>query len=242
MASQIAQSIFTRASPCIVSRNRASICHGRAPVAATLKLQSSKCAAMKLESSSSLMGASLWRTLGSPVDVKSGSGRRGGALGTSASIYVGGYGISPETVRWCVAAACTVLLLKHDAGAKKQFWAGILALEAPRDVVYWAKSEYGLWVASIGLALKLFYHVPAELDYPLAVYLLIVSLPAQAVSVRGTTGATVVSAALALFVAYQYFSNTVKFSDAFKGEHLINTILISLTAVACVWFFGITVL
>lgn len=197
---------------------------------------------MKLESSS-LMGDSLWRTLGSgPVGAVSGRGRGGGAVGTRASIYVGGYGISPETVRWCVAAACTVLLLKHDAGAKKQFWAGILALEAPRDVLYWAKSEYGLWVACIGLALKIFYNVPAELDYPLAVYLLLVCLPAQAVAVRGTTGATVVSAALALFVAYQYFSNTVRFSDAFKGEHLVNTILVSLTAVACVWFFGITVL
>lgn len=163
-------------------------------------------------------------------------------MGANCSIYVGGYGISPETVRWCVAAACTVLLLKRDAGAKKQFWAGILALEAPRDVLYWAKSEYGLWVACIGLALKIFYNVPAELDYPLAVYLFLVCLPAQAVAVRGTTGATVVSMALALFVAYQYFSNTVRFSDAFKGEHLVNTLLIVFTAVACAWFFGITVL
>jgi len=163
-------------------------------------------------------------------------------LGTNCSVYVGGYGITPETVRWVVAAAVTVLLLKRDAGAKKQFWAGILALEAPRDVLYWAKSEYGLWVASIALALKLFYNVPAELDYPLAVYLFLVSLPAQAVSVRYTPGAKAVSVGLALFVAYQYFYNTVRFSDAFKGEHLVNTILILVTAIATVWFFALAVL
>jgi len=162
-------------------------------------------------------------------------------LGTNCSVYVGSYGVTPETVRWVVAAAVTVLLLKRDAGAKKQFWAGILALEAPRDVLYWAKSEYGLWVAAIGLALKIFYNVPAELDYPLAVYLFLVVLPAQAVSVRHTPGAKIVSVALALFVAYQYFSNTVRFSDAFKGEHLVNTLLIVVTALACLWFFALTV-
>jgi hypothetical protein len=166
----------------------------------------------------------------------------GGGARTTCSVYVGGYGVTPETVRWCVAAACAVLLLKRDAGAKKQFWAGILALEAPRDVLYWVKGEYGLWVACIGLALKLFYNVPAELDYPLAVYLLLACLPAQGVALRHTLGARVVSAGLALFVAYQYFSNTVRFADAFKGEHLINTILVSLVAAACLWFFGLTVL
>lgn len=151
-------------------------------------------------------------------------------------------GISTETVRWCVAAACAVLLLKRDAGARKQFWAGILALEAPRDWVSWARSEYGLWVACIGLALKLFYTIPAELDYPLAVYLLLVCAPAQALAQRGTVGAAVVSTALALFVAFQYFSNSVRLSDAFKGEHLINTLLISFVALACFGFFGLTVL
>jgi len=193
-------------------------------------------------SSSSLMGASLWQTVASAGSPVSGKRSRGGALGTNCSVYVGGYGVTPETVRWVVAAASAVLLLKRDAGAKKQFWAGILALEAPRDVLYFAKSEYGLWVASIGLALKLFYSVPAELDYPFYVYLFLVALPAQAVSVRHTPGAKIVSLALAAFVAYQYFSNTVRFSDAFKGEHLVNTLLIVVVALACLWFFALTVL
>lgn len=166
-----------------------------------------------------------------------------GARTTCAvGVYAYNGGISPETVRWGVAAACAALLLKRDAGARKQFWAGILALEAPRDWVSWARSEYGLWVAALGLALKLFYTIPPELDYPLAVYLFIVAAPAQALAQRGTVGAAVLSAALALFVAFQYFSNTVRLSDAFKGEHLLNTLLITFVALATIGFFGLTVL
>ncbi|KAG0586621.1 hypothetical protein KC19_2G104300 [Ceratodon purpureus] len=236
----IAQSVFVKAP--VAGRGVGGIAGCRRPAVAVVgglgsRLKTGgKCVAREGGfGSGMLMGESLWRQ---PLGVGVRSEAR-----TKCAVGVYVYnGVSTETVRWCVAAACAVLLLKRDAGAKKQFWAGILALEAPRDWVYWAKSEYGLWVACIGLALKLFYNIPAELDYPLAVYLFIVCAPAQAMAQRGTVGAAVLSTALALFVAFQYFSNSVRLSDAFKGEHLVNTILVSFVALACIGFFGMSVL
>lgn len=189
-------------------------------------------------SSSSVFGGSLWGSVVSNGSAGSGSG---GALGSTCAYgFYGLHGVSTEAIRWGLAAACAVLLMKRDAGAKKQFYAAILALEAPRDVVYWAKSEYGLWVAFIGLAIKLFYSnsLPGELDYPLAVYLFIASLPGAAMVRRGTLGAVVISTLLACFVVYQYFSNMDKISTGFKGERLITTFAILFTAIACIGFLG----
>lgn len=146
--------------------------------------------------------------------------------------------MSTETLRWGIAAACTVLLLKSDPGARKQYFVIIFALESPNDLVTGIKGEYGLWVACIGLAMKIFYHIPGPLEFPLTVYLFIAAAPASAVSIRGTLGGTTASTVVACICAYQYFSYMGGFLNAFKRGRLIGSCAILFTAVACIFFFG----
>ena len=158
---------------------------------------------------------------------------RGGAMGSTCM-----YGMANDTVRWALAAATTVLILKSNPGVRKQLLVPILALEAPAEVVHWIKSEYGLWLAFVGLALRLFYSIPGELDFPLGVYLFISAAPIQALSLRGTMGGVVASTVFALICAYQYFTYISGVQYAFKSENLLNTVAISVMTIACIGFFG----
>jgi len=148
------------------------------------------------------------------------------------------YGMANDTVRWALAAATTVLILKSNPGVRKQLLVPILALEAPAEVVHWIKSEYGLWLAFVGLALRLFYSIPGELDFPLGVYLFISAAPIQALSLRGTLGGIVASTVFSLICAYQYFTYISGVQYAFKSENLLNTVAISVMTIACIGFFG----
>lgn len=158
---------------------------------------------------------------------------RGGAMGSTCM-----YGMANDTVRWALAAATTVLILKSNPGVRKQLLVPILALEAPAEVVNWIKSEYGLWLAFVGLALRLFYSIPGELDFPLGVYLFISAAPIQALSLRGTMGGIVASTVFALICAYQYFTYISGVQYALKSENLLNTVAISVMTIACIGFFG----
>jgi len=158
---------------------------------------------------------------------------RGGAMVSTCM-----YGMANDTVRWALAAATTVLILKSNPGVRKQLLVPILALEAPAEVVHWIKSEYGLWLAFVGLALRLFYSIPGELDFPLGVYLFISAAPIQALSLRGTMGGVVASTVFALICAYQYFTYISGVQYAFKSENLLNTVAISVMTIACIGFFG----
>jgi hypothetical protein len=184
--------------------------------------------------SSSIVGgeSTLWRQIelgknGVKKDV------RGGAMGSTCM-----YGVANDTVRWALAAATTVLILKSNPGVRKQLLVPILALEAPAEVVHWIKSEYGLWLAFVGLALRLFYSIPGELDFPLGVYLFISAAPIQALSLRGTMGGVVASTVFSLICAYQYFTYISGVQYAFKSENLLNTVAISVMTIACIGFFG----
>jgi hypothetical protein len=145
--------------------------------------------------------------------------------------------MSTETVRWVLATTCTVLLLKSDPGAWKQFFVIIFALESPVDVVIGIKSENGLWVACLCLAMKIFYSFPFQLDFLLIVYLFIATLPASAVMVRGTMGGSTASMVVACICAYQYFAYMGGIFNAFRKECLVNSICILFITCACVGFF-----
>lgn len=177
--------------------------------------------------SSSIVEESLWGLQGVQ------SGARGGALsGTCA------YKMAPEALRWGLAAAATTLLLKRNPGVRKQPLIPILALEASNDIVSFIKSDYGLWVAFVGLSMRLFYHIPADLDFPLGVYLFIIAAPAQALGFRGTLGGSMVSMTLALITAYQYFTSLGGIRNAFKREALVNTVAIFVLTITSIMFFS----
>lgn len=146
--------------------------------------------------------------------------------------------MSTETVRWGIAAACTVLLLKSDPGAQKQFFVMIFALESPADVVTGIKGENGLWIACLCLAMKIFYSFPFQLDFPLMVYLFIATLPASAVTVRGTMGGTTASMVVSCICAYQYFAYLGGFVSGFRKERLVNSVCILFITVGCCGFFA----
>ena len=207
---------------------------GRVQTLARANLQGLDRSSFLQRASSSIVGgeSTLWRQIelgknGAKKDV------RGGAMGSTCM-----YGMANDTVRWALAAATTVLILKSNPGVRKQLLVPILALEAPAEVVHWIKSEYGLWLAFVGLALRLFYSIPGELDFPLGVYLFISAAPIQALSLRGTLGGIVASTVFSLICAYQYFTYISGVQYAFKSENLLNTVAISVMTIACIGFFG----
>jgi hypothetical protein len=145
--------------------------------------------------------------------------RGAGAWGTVCSLPV-----APETLRWVFVAAAAALLFLKNVNVPKSYLIPLLALEAPRDVLSWIKSEYGLWAAFVALAVKLFYQFPEELKLPLHLLLLVVTAPYQLTQYRGTTPAAIATLAVSAFVAYKHFSQTESLKGAFKGEKILPSI------------------
>eukprot|EP00246_Nothoceros_aenigmaticus_P013972 TRINITY_DN5106_c0_g1_i1.p1 TRINITY_DN5106_c0_g1~~TRINITY_DN5106_c0_g1_i1.p1 ORF type:complete len:236 (-),score=13.15 TRINITY_DN5106_c0_g1_i1:282-989(-) len=154
--------------------------------------------------------------------VKSG-GSAGGAAGTVCSVV-----ISTETLRWVATAASVALLLAKNTGAQKPLVVPLLALTVPQEVITWIRGEYGLWVAFLGLVVRLFFSIPGELELPLAFLMFVITAPLQLLSYRGQPAAAVVSLVIASILAYQHFSRS---GGGVSGAFQKTTVLPSLAVI-----------
>lgn len=145
--------------------------------------------------------------------------RGGGAMGAVCTLPA-----SPETLRWIFVAAATVLLFIKNAGIPKQFLVPLLALEIPQDPLRWIKGEYGLWTAFLALAVKLFYYIPAELELPLYLLLIIVTAPFQLTQYRGSIPAAIATLAGAAYLSYEHYRSSGTVKGAFEGEKIFPSI------------------
>ncbi|CAM6109511.1 unnamed protein product [Calypogeia fissa] len=148
-------------------------------------------------------------------------GSGGGALGTVCALPV-----SPETLRWIFVATATVLLFIKNVSIPKQFLVPLLALEIPRDALVWIKGDYGLWTAFLALAVKLFYHIPGELELPLYLLLIIITAPHHLTQYRGSTPSAVATLALAAYLGYEHFKASGTVRGAFENEKIFPSIAI----------------
>lgn len=149
------------------------------------------------------------------------TGCGGGALGTVCALPA-----SPETLRWVFVAAASVLLFLKNVSIPKQFLVPLLALEIPRDALGWIKGEYGLWTAFLALLVKLFYHIPGELELPLYLLLLVMTAPFQLTQYRGSTPAAIATLALAAYLGYEHFKSSGSVKGAFQSEKIFPSVAI----------------
>ncbi|KAI5082158.1 hypothetical protein GOP47_0001901 [Adiantum capillus-veneris] len=168
--------------------------------------------------------AGLLKLKNAAMEVKE-SSAHGGALASTCAISA-----SPETLRWIFTGAATLLMLIRNTAIRKQFLVPLLALQAPMELITWMRGEYGLWAAFLALLVRLFYHIPGELELPLALLLLVITAPYQVMDLRETVGAVVACAFVAAFLAYQHFSG----AGGMRGSFKEGTILASMAVICLV--------
>ncbi|XP_044983750.1 cold-regulated 413 inner membrane protein 1, chloroplastic-like [Hordeum vulgare subsp. vulgare] len=123
-------------------------------------------------------------------------------------------------------AFCSVLLVSKETGIPKSLLMPWFAQQAPRSVIPWIKREYGPWTAFLAIFVRLFLPTPGELELPLSTMLLISIAPYQLMNLRGTQAGTILSLALAVYLAFQYFTRTGGLGRAFRPGSIVATLAI----------------
>lgn len=146
---------------------------------------------------------------------------------SSCSSWHQNFGIDGSQLFICYSfAICSVLLVSKETGIHKSLLVPWFAQQAPRSVISWIKSEYGLWTAFLAILVRLFLPTPGELELPLSTMLLISIAPYQVMSLRGTQAGAILSLALAAYLAFQYFTRTGGLGRAFHLGSIVATLAI----------------
>eukprot|EP00850_Spirogloea_muscicola_P013218 SM000088S23759 [mRNA] locus=s88:450998:452307:+ [translate_table: standard] len=150
---------------------------------------------------------------------KSGGPGPGGAAGARCATELAG-----TTLQLVLAVASGILLLTGKTSLQKQLLVPFLGLAVPPEVVGWAKSEVGLWIAFAGLFTRIFYVIPGKAFLPLILLLLIVVAPHQVLSFRTTAAANILTLILGGYIAYDHFLQTNGSEGAFKQDNVPSTL------------------
>ncbi|KAL5716391.1 hypothetical protein ACHQM5_018094 [Ranunculus cassubicifolius] len=154
---------------------------------------------------------------------------RGGSMG--AVCYSSP--LSPQTIQWVSTISSAVLVLAKGTSIPKSFLVPLFALQAPANIIYWIKGEYGVWTAFLALLVRLFFFIPGELELPFVAMLLVLVSPYQVTNLRGTQGGAIASLLIAGYLAFQHFSRLGSLRKAFdQGSAIATTAIISITAAA----------
>ncbi|XP_078428460.1 cold-regulated 413 inner membrane protein 1, chloroplastic-like isoform X2 [Wolffia australiana] len=111
------------------------------------------------------------------------------------------------------------------------------------ETLQWVSSiaslgEYGIFTAFIALLVRLFFHIPGELELPFLTVLLVIVTPYQAANLRRTQVGSVISLLIAGYLAYQHFSRAGGYQKAFDQGSVIATVaIICIVVVPCFFLF-----
>ncbi|PKI69105.1 cold-regulated 413 inner membrane protein 2, chloroplastic-like [Punica granatum] len=144
---------------------------------------------------------------------------RGGAAGAVCYVAV----LSPRNLQWVSAASTLVLTLAKGTAIQKSFLVPFFAIQAPTSIISWMKSEYGAWAAFLALLVRLFLHIPGELELPFMALLLVIVAPHQAIGLRGTKEGAIIALLIAIYLAFQHFSRT-GLQKAFDQGSVVATV------------------
>lgn len=142
--------------------------------------------------------------------------------------YAGAF--TPMNLEWLSAVATVVLMLVKGTAINKAFLVPLFALQAPAVVIAWIQGEYGAWSAFLALLVRLFFFIPGELELPLMTLLLVIAAPLQAISLRATPPGTIISLAMAGYLAFQHFSRAGSLQKAFEQGAIVATLAILIIA------------
>eukprot|EP00250_Pteridium_aquilinum_P002710 c12932_g1_i1 orf=52-780(+) len=163
---------------------------------------------------------------------------KGGTMKGGACTATNSIALSGEALRWTFAAAAAVLMFLKNTAINKAILVPLLALQAPREAVTWIRGEYGVWMAFLALLVRLFYHIPGELELPLVFVLLVITSPLQTMHFRGTPAGLIVSAVVAAYLVYQHFTGAGGVKESFKeGTSILASLAVILLVVVPIAFF-----
>ncbi|KAM3350359.1 hypothetical protein ACQJBY_022874 [Aegilops geniculata] len=117
-------------------------------------------------------------------------------------------------------------MLAKGTAIQKSFLVPLVALQAPQDVISWAKGDYGQWTAFLGLLLRLLSLLPGELELPLSTMLFVSIAPYQFMNLRGTQDSVILSLAIAAYLAFQHFTGVGGVRQALDRGAIVATLSI----------------
>ncbi|GLU22747.1 hypothetical protein SLE2022_387980 [Rubroshorea leprosula] len=160
------------------------------------------------------------------VQEKRKSRRGSGAVCSAAPLTV-------QNLQWISAIANAILMIVRGTSIHKSFLVPLFALQAPVFIISWIKGDYGLWSAFLALLVRLFFHIPGELELPFLALLLVIVAPHQVMNLRETQRGAIISMIVAAYLAFQHFSRIGRLQNAFDQGSIIPTIaIICVTAVS----------
>lgn len=134
--------------------------------------------------------------------------------------------LSAHNLQWINTISSAILMLASGTSIPKSFLVPIFALQAPASIVSWIKGEYGVWTAFLALLLRLFFHIPDELELPFNALLIVLVAPYQILNLRGKLEAVILSLTIAGYLSFQHFSQAGSLRKAFDQGSIVATICI----------------
>ncbi|XVF25526.1 hypothetical protein REPUB_Repub13aG0220200 [Reevesia pubescens] len=142
--------------------------------------------------------------------------------------------LSPRSLQWISTIASAVLLLANGTTIQKSFLVPLFAIQAPASIVSWMKGEYGLWSAFLALLVRLFFHIPGQLELPFVALLLVIVAPNQVMTLRGTQEGAIIALVIVAYLAFQHFKGTGSLQKTFDQGSVVATIaVVCITVVSC---------
>lgn len=142
--------------------------------------------------------------------------------------------LAPGNLQWISTISTAVLMLAKGTAIHKSFLVPLFALQAPGNFVSWMKGEYGFWAAFLALLVRLFFHIPGELELPFVTLLMIIVAPHEVMKLRGKQEGVILSLVIAGYLAYLHFSRTGSLQKAFdQGSILATVAIICIVVVPC---------
>ncbi|GAU18770.1 hypothetical protein TSUD_80590 [Trifolium subterraneum] len=148
--------------------------------------------------------------------------------------YASPYPFTTPNLQWISAVSALVLILARGTTVPKSFIVPLFALQAPAGVFAWIQGRYGVWSAFLALLVRLFFHIPGELELPFIALLLVIVAPHEAVRLRGTKEGAVISLLIAVYLAFQHFSRTSLQKSFDQGSVIATLAVISITVTSLV--------
>ncbi|XP_028764904.1 cold-regulated 413 inner membrane protein 1, chloroplastic [Neltuma alba] len=133
--------------------------------------------------------------------------------------------LTARNLQWISTVSSVVLILAKGTGVPKSFIVPLFALQAPASIVAWMQGRYGLWSAFLALLVRLFFHIPGELELPFIALLLVIVAPYEVMKLRGTTEGAIISLLIAGYLAFQHFSRA-SLQKAFDQGSIVATLAV----------------
>jgi len=164
------------------------------------------------------------------LDKRDRSNAKGGALSARSNAN------AVYSLNWVLVLSSVFLMLAAQTNVYKQILVPLTALHMPREVIGWMRGEYGMWIATVAVLVRLFYGIPGQLELPFATFLLIAVAPNNLLAFRREPAAALICLLMALYAGYSHYTHFGNKEDALNSPVLGTTVAITSIVVISAWF------